>query len=193
MRLATQEPGFDASVFHVWRAPTDRRAALAILRRAIESGVNLIDTADAYALGETEELIAGAPRPVPRRCRHCKVLHSSRGFPSRRARMPRPLAWLLHRSPTILPIPGTTSPAHVDQNIAAAWIQLSDNQFERLSAIAPPTKAPDPGVRGRTRRPIRTGRRARGIRCDAGHFERRTDPRGRARHPAVLFRRLLGR
>lgn len=63
MRLATQEPGFDPSVFHVWRAPADRQASLAILRRAIESGVNLIDTADAYALGETAELIAEALAP----------------------------------------------------------------------------------------------------------------------------------
>ncbi|WP_433680277.1 aldo/keto reductase [Nocardia sp. CA-119907] len=272
MRLGTQEPGFDASVIHVWRAPADRQASLAILRRAIESGVNLIDTADAYALGETEELIAealapyrddiviatkvGAVHPTPtewtplghpaylrqqaelclRRLKldHIDLLQLHRIDPAfpladqigalsrlvsegkarhiglsevsvdqiRAAAEITPiasvqnlynlthrdaenvveytaaqgiaflpwfpvaagahagatgaladiaaelavtpvqasLAWLLHRSPTILPIPGTTSPAHLDQNIAAACIQLSDNQFERLSAIAPPTK-----------------------------------------------------
>ncbi|MFX0576024.1 aldo/keto reductase [Nocardia nepalensis] len=268
MRLAAQEPGFDASVFHVWRAPADRQAALAILRRAVESGVNLIDTADAYALGETEELIAdalapyrddvviatkvGAVHPTPtewiplghpaylrqqtelclRRLRldHIDLLQLHRIDPAfpladqigalsqlvsegkaryvglsevsvdqiRAATEITPiasvqnlynvthraaedvveysaahgiaflpwfpvaagahaaatgvladiaaelavtpvqvsLAWLLHRSPTILPIPGTTSPTHLDENLAAAHIRLSADQFERLSAIA---------------------------------------------------------
>jgi pyridoxine 4-dehydrogenase len=34
------------------------------------------------------------------------------------------LAWLLHRSPQILPIPGSGSPEHVEENIAAASIKL---------------------------------------------------------------------
>ncbi|MEV6386900.1 aldo/keto reductase [Nocardia xishanensis] len=270
MRLAPQEAGLDTSVFHVWRAPADRQAAIAILRRAVESGVNLIDTADAYALGETEELIAdalapyrddvviatkvGAVHPSPtewmplghpaylrqqaelclRRLRldHIDLLQLHRIDPDfpladqvgalaqlvsegkvrhiglsevnldqiRAATDIHPivsvqnlynlthraaediveytaahgiaflpwfpvaagahakatgalaeiaaevgatpvqvsLAWLLRRSPTMLPIPGTSSPAHLDQNIAAARIALSDNQFERLSAIAAP-------------------------------------------------------
>ncbi|BDT95651.1 MULTISPECIES: aldo/keto reductase [Nocardia] len=44
------------------------------------------------------------------------------------------LAWLLRRSPVLLPIPGTSSVAHVEENIAAARIELSDNEFEALSA-----------------------------------------------------------
>ncbi len=51
------------------------------------------------------------------------------------------LAWLLRRSPTILPIPGTTSPAHLEENIAAAGVTLNDEQFERLSAVARPAVA----------------------------------------------------
>jgi aryl-alcohol dehydrogenase-like predicted oxidoreductase len=43
------------------------------------------------------------------------------------------LAWLLHRSPVILPIPGTSSVAHLDENLAAASIHLSDAQFEALT------------------------------------------------------------
>jgi pyridoxine 4-dehydrogenase len=46
------------------------------------------------------------------------------------------LAWLLHRSPVILPIPGTASVAHLEENLAAASIELSDEQFQRLSAAA---------------------------------------------------------
>lgn len=39
------------------------------------------------------------------------------------------LAWLLKRSPIILPIPGTSSVAHLEQNIAATGIQLSDEDY----------------------------------------------------------------
>jgi pyridoxine 4-dehydrogenase len=42
------------------------------------------------------------------------------------------LAWLLRRSRVMVPIPGTGSVAHLEQNVAAAGIQLSDEQFERL-------------------------------------------------------------
>lgn len=44
------------------------------------------------------------------------------------------LAWLLWRSPVMLPIPGTSSVAHLEENMAAAAIELSDEQAERLSA-----------------------------------------------------------
>ncbi|MBF6190685.1 aldo/keto reductase [Nocardia implantans] len=44
------------------------------------------------------------------------------------------LAWLLRRSPVVLPIPGTSSVAHVEENIAAARIELTDKEFEALSA-----------------------------------------------------------
>jgi aryl-alcohol dehydrogenase-like predicted oxidoreductase len=47
------------------------------------------------------------------------------------------LAWLLRRSPVMLPIPGTTSLAHLDANIDAAWIELADDEFTRLGADAP--------------------------------------------------------
>jgi pyridoxine 4-dehydrogenase len=43
------------------------------------------------------------------------------------------LAWLLRRSPVMLPIPGTSSVAHVEENIGAAAVQLSDEQFAALS------------------------------------------------------------
>ncbi|HEU0191661.1 MAG TPA: aldo/keto reductase [Mycobacterium sp.] len=44
------------------------------------------------------------------------------------------LAWLLKRSPVMLPIPGTASLAHLEQNVAAAEISLSDEGFAALSA-----------------------------------------------------------
>src|SRR6266436_5595550 len=47
----------------VWGTPKDRSAALAVLRRAVELGVNFIDTADSYGPNTSEELIAEALSP----------------------------------------------------------------------------------------------------------------------------------
>src|SRR6476659_4026167 len=44
------------------------------------------------------------------------------------------LAWLLKRSPVMLPIPGTSSVAHLESNTAAAGIELTDAEFEALAA-----------------------------------------------------------
>jgi pyridoxine 4-dehydrogenase len=43
------------------------------------------------------------------------------------------LAWLLRRSPVILPIPGTSSVAHLEENVAAARIGLSQEEFDALT------------------------------------------------------------
>ncbi|MGJ9423027.1 aldo/keto reductase [Aeromicrobium sp. CF3.5] len=43
------------------------------------------------------------------------------------------LAWLLHRSPVMLPIPGTSSVAHVEDNIGAADITLSEDEQQALA------------------------------------------------------------
>ncbi len=43
------------------------------------------------------------------------------------------LAWLLRRSPVMLPIPGTASIAHLEENLAAAQLELAGEQFERLA------------------------------------------------------------
>jgi pyridoxine 4-dehydrogenase len=50
----------------VWGEPRDRRAAIALLRRVVERGVNFIDTADSYGPGVSERLIAKALYPYPR-------------------------------------------------------------------------------------------------------------------------------
>jgi aryl-alcohol dehydrogenase-like predicted oxidoreductase len=43
------------------------------------------------------------------------------------------LAWLLHRSPVMLPIPGTSSVAHLEENLAAADLVLADEEYDRLT------------------------------------------------------------
>lgn len=49
----------------IWGPPKDHQAALAVLRRAVELGVNFIDTADSYGPNVSEELIAEALFPYP--------------------------------------------------------------------------------------------------------------------------------
>jgi aryl-alcohol dehydrogenase-like predicted oxidoreductase len=45
------------------------------------------------------------------------------------------LAWLLRRSPVVLPIPGTSSVAHLEENCAAATIDLTDEEYAALDAV----------------------------------------------------------
>ena len=47
------------------------------------------------------------------------------------------LAWLLRRSPVMLPIPGTSSVAHLEENVSAAAFELSDAEFDSLAAVVP--------------------------------------------------------
>jgi pyridoxine 4-dehydrogenase len=46
------------------------------------------------------------------------------------------LAWLLHTSPVVLPIPGTKSVEHLTENLGAAQLRLSDEDMARLDALA---------------------------------------------------------
>jgi pyridoxine 4-dehydrogenase len=45
------------------------------------------------------------------------------------------LAWLLRRSPRMLPIPGTSSIEHLEQNVAAASLRLAEEDYQRLSRV----------------------------------------------------------
>jgi aryl-alcohol dehydrogenase-like predicted oxidoreductase len=45
------------------------------------------------------------------------------------------LAWLLRRSPVMVPIPGTSKVKHLEENVAAAHIRLDDDEFEALSEL----------------------------------------------------------
>lgn len=66
--LAVHRLGFGAMRLTgegIWGRPKDRNAALAVLRRTVELGVNFIDTADSYGPAVSEELIAEALFPYP--------------------------------------------------------------------------------------------------------------------------------
>src|SRR5277367_3299484 len=49
----------------IWGEPVDRAAAIRVLRRAVELGINFIDTADSYGPAVSEEIIAEALHPYP--------------------------------------------------------------------------------------------------------------------------------
>src|SRR5262245_41240604 len=68
-QLAVRRLGFGAMRITgegIWGPPKDPAAALAVLRRAVELGVNFIDTADSYGPHVSEELIAKALSPYPK-------------------------------------------------------------------------------------------------------------------------------
>jgi len=46
------------------------------------------------------------------------------------------LAWLLRRSPVMLPIPGTSTVAHVEENVAAAEVDLTDSEFAAIGGVS---------------------------------------------------------
>ena len=60
-----------------------------------------------------------------------RVAHKHNAAPSQIA-----LAWVLKRSPVMLPIPGTGKVKHLEENVAAADIQLSDEDFKALDQAA---------------------------------------------------------
>ncbi len=59
-----------------------------------------------------------------------RIAEAHQGAPTQVA-----LSWLLWRSPTILPIPGTSSVEHLEQNVAAASLRLNEEEYEALSAV----------------------------------------------------------
>jgi aryl-alcohol dehydrogenase-like predicted oxidoreductase len=60
------------------------------------------------------------------------------------------LAWLLQRSPVMLPIPGTSKLSHLEENVGAAGLELAAEQLESLSRLSPP---PAPPAAGGDRKP----------------------------------------
>jgi aryl-alcohol dehydrogenase-like predicted oxidoreductase len=127
--------------FGAMRVRREPGRGVEVMRRAVELGADLVDTADVYGAGTSEELIAEALYPYPEGVvvttkggiaydpdevlRACEA--DGIGFIPWRplgdgyAHDPvAELRWLLDRSPVMLPIPGTSSLAHLEQNMRAA-------------------------------------------------------------------------
>jgi pyridoxine 4-dehydrogenase len=74
-------------------------------------------------------LAAGAPAAARNSLAELAIKHDA--TPAQLA-----LAWLLKRSPVMLPIPGTSSVRHLEDNMRGAAISLTAGEFDELSAIA---------------------------------------------------------
>lgn len=63
-------------------------------------------------------------------------IHSLAGDPrsARSSLVQVALAWLLHRATNVLPIPGTSSTTHLEQNLGAADIRLTAEQYDLIAA-----------------------------------------------------------
>ncbi|MGK5641049.1 aldo/keto reductase [Streptomyces sp. URMC 126] len=93
MRLAGRPDERHGGTAPIWTAPTDRADTIALLRRAVELGVRLFDTADAYALGENEKVVAEALRPFAD-----EVVIATKAGVVR----PSPTEWVTHGHPAYL-------------------------------------------------------------------------------------------
>jgi aryl-alcohol dehydrogenase-like predicted oxidoreductase len=116
--------------------PSDRDQAIRVLRRAVELGVNHIDTAAFYfsSLRSANELIfaiAGEGRGAGAREETdaaIRAVAAARGVSPAQIR----LAWTLNQGPHVLAIPGTGNPAHLAENIAAGALQLTAEEMAAL-------------------------------------------------------------
>src|SRR5438128_2092451 len=131
----------------VWGPPKDPDGALAVLREAVAAGVNHIDTSDYYGPHVTNQIIRQALHPYPAGLVIVTKLGGRRppdqswqlsAVADRLGVKPMQvaLAWLLHRSPNILLIPGTSSVAHLRENLAAGQLTLSPQILQELDGIA---------------------------------------------------------
>jgi pyridoxine 4-dehydrogenase len=106
---------------------------------SVQNQFNLVNRAHEDVLGYCERhgiaFIPWFPMATGRLASHAGLLASmARRWGSTPAKLA--LAWLLRRSPAIVAIPGTASVAHLEENVAAAGTELSDEQFQALSRIA---------------------------------------------------------
>src|ERR1700687_1430142 len=105
----------------IWGPPKDPATAIAVLRRAVELGVNFIDTADSYGPNVSEELIAEALSPYPK-----DLVIATKGGWNR----PGPNQWT-----------HDASPAHLRQAVEGSLKRL---RLDRIDVYQ--VHAPDPGV-----------------------------------------------
>jgi pyridoxine 4-dehydrogenase len=113
------------------------REAQAITRIAsVQNRYNLLDRASEDVLAECERTgVAFIPWfPIAPLADAGRLEAVARRLGATRAQVA--LAWLLRRSPVIVPIPGTSSLAHLEENVAAARLELGDDDFAELSALA---------------------------------------------------------
>jgi aryl-alcohol dehydrogenase-like predicted oxidoreductase len=109
--------------------PADWDDAIALLRTVVESGANHVDTAQYYGPIVVNELIREALYPYPPELVIVSKVGAGRGNTPAQAC----LAWELAMAPNLLLIPGSSSMQHLQENLAAADVQLDATAFEAIS------------------------------------------------------------
>jgi pyridoxine 4-dehydrogenase len=101
-----------------------------LLDAAVEAGAVFVPWQPVSLVPPGEPTDTGGPEPARRVLEPIAARHGA-------TTAQIALAWLLGRSPAIMPIPGTTSLAHVEENLAAQDITLSPEETEAITALAP--------------------------------------------------------
>jgi len=100
----------------------------------IQNRYNLIDRGSEYVLDYCERqgigFIPWAPVATGRLSNSGSIVAIAKAHHATPSQIA--LAWLLKRSPVMLPIPGTSKVVHLEENVASAEIQLSDEEFAAL-------------------------------------------------------------
>src|SRR5256885_1267071 len=123
----------------IWAGPPDRDEAKRVPRRAVELEVRFVDTADPNCPEVSDGLIVealslrslrwGAIRAMGDNAVVGRIAERHDATPTRVA-----LAWLVARWPAVLPIPGTSWVAHLEENVAAAGLERSTEEIAALRA-----------------------------------------------------------
>jgi pyridoxine 4-dehydrogenase len=115
----------------VWEEPRDPQQARRLLRRAIELGVNFIDTAHAYGPETSERLIAEALHPYPREL----IVATKGGYGPRGSR-----GWAPDGRPE-------TIRRHCQRSLSAPapWLEPASSRRWRVPTAQPPPRWPSPG------------------------------------------------
>lgn len=102
-----------------------KEEGIRFLRRAVEMGQTFFDTSEAYAVGENEELVGEA---LAKAVTEFAEKHSL-------AAAQVALVWLLHQKSFIVPIPGTKTESRLQENMSAAYVDLSDEDYKEVDRI----------------------------------------------------------
>lgn len=141
----SQEEGHDAEA-HAWKersrglaiglgcmgmsfaygTPPERKEMFSLLRAAVDRGVTFFDTAEAYGF-----------TPEARRTNQALVQLLGELAQRKKATAAQvALAWILAQKPWIVPIPGTTKLARLEENLGAADVQLTPDDLRVIDAAA---------------------------------------------------------
>ena len=135
--------------YHRGPAP-DRNAMIALLRKAVDLGVTLFDTAEVYGPFINEELVGEALAPVGKDMANRAALPRFtaeamkanqvlvdllKEFGQRKGATTSQiaLAWVLAQKPWIVPIPGTTKLARLEENLKSADLEFTPEELHGLN------------------------------------------------------------